>query len=401
MNQVKVLSYLTAAVLVLGFAAPTLAQKGLVPKEKFTATVNSNYPAHLDFKESMVSNIKVPAGFKVAVAATGLGKPRMMAVREDGSMYVTRRDVGDVLLLSDKNGDGRFDDLKTVWSKFPDVHGITIHDGFLYLASGKELKRAKIQPDGTLQDTTTLFKDMPDGGQHDNRMVAFGPDGMLYISVGSNCNDCAETNPENATLLQVKPDGSSRRVFARGLRNTIGFDWEPVTKEIWGCDNGTDWRGDEIPPEELNKIVDGGDYGWPQVFGKQQVDPTREDPLGTTKEAYAKTTVPAVMTFPAHSAPIDFKFIGNIKGFPQEYKEDALVCWHGSWNRVKPEGYKVQRIHFENGKPVAVQDFFSGFLNTTKNTRFGRPAGLAYSNKGDLYISDDENGVIYRVYAGR
>lgn len=386
------------------FAFPATAadaQKGLVPAQTFTATVNTNYPQHVDFKESMVGSIKVPAGFKVAVAATGLGKPRMMAVREDGSMYVTRRDVGDVLLLSDKNGDGRFDDLKTVWAKFPDVHGITIHDGFLYLASSKELKRAKIQVDGTLQDTTTLFKDMPDGGQHDNRMLAFGPDGMLYISVGSDCNDCGETNPEHATLLQVKPDGSSRRVFARGLRNTIGFDWQPVTKEIWGCDNGTDWRGDEIPPEELNKITDEGDYGWPLVFGKQQVDPSREDPIGTTKEAYAKTTVPAVLTFPAHSAPIDFKFIGNAKGFPQQYKEDALVCWHGSWNRKKPEGYKVQRIHFVNGQPVSVDDFFTGFLNNQTNTRFGRPAGLAFSNKGDLYISDDENGVIYRVYASR
>ncbi len=390
------------AVLPLVFATiHTKAQKGLPAKEKFTATVGTNYPAHVDFKENMVNNIKVPAGFKVAVAATGLGKPRIMAVREDGSMYVTRRDVGDVLLLSDKNGDGRFDDLKTVWTKFPDVHGITIHDGFLYLASSKELKRAKIQPDGMLQDTTTLFKDMPDGGQHDNRMLGFGPDGMLYITVGSDCNDCAETNPENATLLQVKPDGSSRRIFARGLRNTIGFDWQPVTKEIWACDMGTDWRGDEIPPEELNRIVDGGHYGWPQVYGKQQVDVTREDPLGTTKEAFAKTTIPAVMTFPAHSAPIDFKFIGNIKGFPQEYKEDALVTWHGSWNRSKPEGYKVQRIHFVNGKPISVDDFFTGFLNNSNNTRFGRPVALAYSNKGDLYISDDENGVIYRVYASR
>lgn len=337
------------------------AQKGLPSKVSYTATVNTEYPGHEDFKESMLSRIIVPAGFKVAIAATGLGKPRMMAVADNGTLYVTRRDQGDVLLLADKDGDGRFDNLKTVWAKFADVHGITIHDGFLYLCSSKELKRAKIKSDGTLEDTTTLISDLPDGGQHDNRVINFGPDGMLYISVGSNCNDCAETNPENATIVQVKADGSGRKIYARGLRNTIGFDWQPRTKEMWGADNGTDWRGDTIPPEELNKIVEGGDYGWPWVYGKQQVDQTREDPKGTTKEAYAATTKPAVLTFPAHSAPIDFRFLGNATGFPQAYKEDALVCWHGSWNRKVPEGYKIQRIHFENGNPVGVQDFFPAF----------------------------------------
>ena len=161
--------------------------------------------------------------------------------------------------------------------------------------------------------------------------------------------------------------------------------------------NGTDWRGDEIPPEELNRIVDGGDYGWPLVFGKQQVDPTREDPAGTTKAAYAKSTIPAVLTFPAHSAPIDFRLIKNAPGFPAGYGSDALVAWHGSWNRKNPEGYKVQRIHFVNGQPVSVEDFFTGFLSNDGKTRFGRPAGIIISPKGEIYISDDEGGVIYSV----
>lgn len=373
------------------------SQKGLPSTEMYSASVHSNYPQHEDFKESMLSRIMVPSGFKASIAASGLGKPRMIALSEKGNLYVTRRDQKDVLMLSDENGDGRFDNMKTVWAKFEEVHGVTIRDGMMYLCSNKELKRAKIKADGTLQDTITLINNLPDGGQHDNRCIAFGPDGMLYISVGSNCNDCKETDPENATILQVKPEGSSRRIFARGLRNTIGFDWQPQTKEMWGADNGTDWRGDTIPGEELNKIIDGGNYGWPQVYGKQQVDETREDPLGTTKAAYAKTTQPAVLTFPAHSAPIDFKFLTNASGFPKEYKDDALVCWHGSWNRLQPEGYKVQRIKFENGNPTGAEDFFSGFLSKDGKTRFGRPAGLAVSTKGMVYISDDENGVIYSV----
>ncbi|NIJ52969.1 PQQ-dependent sugar dehydrogenase [Dyadobacter arcticus] len=386
-----------AAYLLLTLPAPAFSQKGLPSKQPFSANVNTVYPQHVDFKESMVSNLKVSAGFKVSVAASGLGKPRMMAVSDNGGLYITRRDVGDILLLTDKDGDGMFEDLVTVWPQFPDVHGITIHDGYLFAASSKIVKKAKIGTDGMLSDTITLIKDLPEGAQHNNRMIAFGKDGKMYMTIGSTCNDCGETNKENATMLVMNADGTKRRIFARGLRNTIGFDWHPETGEIWGCDNGTDWRGDEIPPEELNKIEDGGDYGWPLVFGKQQVDPTREDPSGTTKEEYAKSTKPSIMTFPAHSAPIDFRFLGAVSGIPAEFQNDALVAWHGSWNRKNPEGYKIQRIHFEKGMPVSVTDFFSGFLNSDGKTRFGRPAGIIVAKTGKIYVSDDENGIIYCI----
>ncbi|RYY08904.1 MAG: glucose dehydrogenase, partial [Chitinophagaceae bacterium] len=166
--------------------------------------------------------------------------------------------------------------------------------------------------------------------------------------------------------------------------------------ELWGFDHGTDWRGDSIPPEELNKIIDSADYGWPLVYGKQQVDETREDPVGSTKAAYAKTTIPAEMTFPAHSAPLDFLFLNKLKNIDPKWKDDGLVTWHGSWNRKKPEGFKVQRIHFENGKPVSAEDFLWGFLSANGNTRFGRPTGLIMS-ADKIFISDDANGVIYCV----
>jgi len=362
-------------------------QKGLPSKTPTEAIVHTTYPKHVDFQEKLTAQLKVPDGYVLKVAATGLGKPRMIVATQAG-IYVTRRDQGDILFLSDTNHDGRMDRLITVWAKFRDVHGIAIKDNWLYACSDKELKKARIMSDNQLADTSTILDNLPEGSQHDNRVIGFGPDGMLYMSVGSSCNDCKETNPEHATILQMRPDGSGRKIFARGLRNTIGFDWQPDTKELWGCDNGTDWRGDSIPPEELNRIIDSGNYGWPQVFGKQQVDHTREDPMGTTKEAYAKTTIPSVMEFPAHSAPIDFKFLPN---------GDALVCWHGSWNREHPEGYKVQQIHFKDGQPTSVSDFFSGFLSKQGETRFGRPAGLAVDSKGSIFITDDENGVIYTV----
>ena len=373
------------------------AQRGAPPKEATTATVVTNFPQHEVFDESMLSRIKVPGGFSVSVSATGLGKPRMMAFSDKGLLYVTRRDQGDVLLLVDSNSDGRFDEMHTVVSKFPGVHGVAIRDGYLYLVANRELKRAKMRADGTVEEPEMLIKDLPDGGQHGNRTIAFGPDGMLYITVGSDCNDCNETNPEHATIVIANLDGKTRRIYARGLRNTIGIDWHPVTKQLWGADNGTDWRGDDIPPEELNEIKDGAHYGWPLIFGKRVVDETREEPPGSTKKAFALTTEPSVLDFPAHSAPINLLFLGDAGGFPMDYQDDALISFHGSWNRSNPEGYKIQRVKFDNGSPTSVEDFFSGFLSIDGKTRFGRPAGLAVSPAGDVYISDDANGVIYCV----
>ena len=157
------------------------------------------------------------------------------------------------------------------------------------------------------------------------------------------------------------------------------------------------WRGNDIPPEELNHIKDSAHYGWPWIFADQQVDITREDPLGTTKAEFAKKTEPSSITFPAHSAPINFLFMNRASGFPADYLDDALLSFHGSWNKKKPDGYKVVRVKFENGQPTGYEDFLTGFLDVDKNTRFGRPAGLLVSPKGVVFVTDDENGVVYTV----
>jgi glucose/arabinose dehydrogenase len=364
------------------------AQRGLPPKPVVNINHTTNYAQHIDFAPSMVSKLKLPAGWSVKVAATGLGKPRMMAVGSDQSVYITRREAGDVLRLTDTDGDKVFDKLQTVVSDFSGVHGIVIKDGSLYLCSNRILKRFALGDDGMVKGMgDTLIKDLPDGGQHGNRTMAFGPDGYLYLSVGSTCNDCMETNKENATLLRINPADWSRTIYAKGLRNTIGFDWHPVTKDLYGIDNGGDAKGENWPPEELNMIQEDKDYGWPLVYAKQVPDETREDPPGSTKAAYAKTTAPSLLEFTAHMAPIDFKFLGN----------DALICWHGSWNKKQPVGFKVQKIRFENGKPVKAEDFLSGFLSADGRSRFGRPAGLAVTPEGNVYVSDDANGIIYFI----
>jgi glucose/arabinose dehydrogenase len=367
------------------------AQRGIPPKDVTKITHSTNYPQHLDFLPEMVKLLKVPEGWTVSIAASGLGKPRMLYQTLDDNLYITRRDTGDVLLLKNADKDGRFEDIKTVVAEFKGVHGITMKDGFLYLCNNNELRRYKINPDGTLSSKEMLFNDMPSAGQHPNRTMDFGPDGKLYISIGTLCNDCKESDREAATIIQVDPLTWKRTIFASGLRNTIGFDWHPQTNELWGMDNGGDAKGDDWPPEELNNIMKGKNYGYPLAYAKREVDKSREDPAGDSKEKWTETTESSSMEFQAHMAPIGFQFFPT--GSP--YTGDALVNWHGSWNRSKPVGFKVQKVKFLNGKPIAAEDFLTGFLQG--KARFGRPAGVFITSSGMVLISDDANGVLYSI----
>ena len=394
--------YPVLLVVFLMITACTQAQRGLPPKKKTRATLVTKYPQHLDFLPPMVKLLKVPAGWNVSVAASGLGRPRMMYPAQNGGLYITRRDAGDVLLLKDEDGDQVFDRIITVAYPFKGVHGITIKSGWLYLCNNTELRRYSINGDGTLSTMQTLINDLPSGGQHPNRTIEFGPDGKLYITVGTLCNDCKENDKETASILQVDTLTWKRVIFASGLRNTIGFDFHPQTGALWGIDNGGDGKGNRWPPEEVNHIVQGGNYGYPFAYGKKEVDQSREDPAGDTKEEWVKTTQPSVLELPAHMAPIGFKFFGNNPAFPAEYNGDGLVCWHGSWNRSKPVGFKVQRIHFENGEATRAEDFMTGFLKPgflffKRKARFGRPAGVTITPGGVVYVSDDANGVIYAI----
>jgi glucose/arabinose dehydrogenase len=377
-------------------------QRGLPPKKKTRSPMVTKYPQHLDFLPDMVKLLRVPDGWEVKVAASGLGRPRMMYTGPKGQLYITRRDAGDVLMLNDDNGDHIFDLLVTVLYPFKGVHGITIRNGWIYLCNNNELRRYTIQEDGTLANQQTLIHDLPSAGQHPNRTIEFGPDGFLYISIGTLCNDCKESDKETASMLQVDTATWSRKIFASGLRNTIGFDFHPQTGALWGIDNGGDGKGNRWPPEEVNLIVKDGNYGYPFAYGKKEVDQSREDPPGDVKEEWVKNTLPSTLELPAHMAPIGFTFFKNIPVIPSTYQGDALVCWHGSWNRSKPVGFKVQRIRFINGVPTGAEDFLTGFLKPgflffKRKARFGRPAGVTMNSQGVIYVSDDANGVIYSI----
>lgn len=345
-----------------------------------------------------IAGIKAPPGFRVDVFARDLKNIRIIAVAPDGTIYISRRDQGDVLMFKDVDGDGKPDAAPVTVASRAGAHGLAIRDGKLYLATVKEVFVADIRPDGTLTPLKLIIGDLPDAGQHPNRTLAFGPDGMLYISAGSTCNTCNESNPENATLLRATPDGKQRTIFATGLRNMIGYDWNPGTGELWGMDHGIDFLGDDDQQEELNKIELGKQYGWPHVYGEGKIYP-QSTPVGDiTKEEWKARSAPMVLGYTAHAAPMQLLFYRGTN-FPVQYQGDAFATMRGSWNRSTPSGYEIVRIRFADGKPTAIEPFVTGFLTDGGKTHIARPVGLATTRDGALLMADDANGVLYRISA--
>ena len=350
------------------------------------------------------ASLKVPDGFQVELVAQGLGNARMLAVADDGRVYATRRNEADVILLTDADGDGRFEGYRTVATR-PNMHGLAIDGRTMYLVAIKEVWSAPIQDDGSLGKLKLIDDDLPDAGQHPNRTVAVGPDGKLYVSVGSTCNACAENNPENATIVRMNPDGTGRQVFASGLRNTIGFDWQPATGQLWGLDHGVDWLGDDQQSSEINRIEQNGMYGWPYILGKEALEnPQDRPPAGLTMADWKRMTTDPVLGWTAHSAPMQMAFDRGTD-FPAAMQGDVFAAYRGSWNREAPSGYEVVRIHFgADGQAERVEPFVTGWLKTVDGQIgwTGRPTGLAFEPSGALLIGDPENGALYRVrYTGQ
>lgn len=379
-------------------AQPTVAQQG--DGTDVTTTINVWKPIKVPADEARIAQLRVPKDFAVSVFARGLMNTRILAVGPNGDVYVTRRDQGDILLLKDRNRDGKADG-PAMWAAHrAGTHGIAIHGSRFYLVTVKELFVSEINSEGGLGEFKLLTGDLPDAGQHANRTIAWGPDDMLWISVGSTCNACNESNPENATLLRVNPDGKSRVIWASGLRNTIGFDWHPVSGELWGFDHGIDFLGDDEQPEELNRIDRAKRYGWPHVWGEGGITPWTNPPGGITKEQWRKLSVPMTLGYTPHAAPMQFVFYPG-GSFPRSYVGDAFVTMRGSWNRRPASGYEIVRVRFSGGRPQSVEPFISGFLGDGGTTHFARPVGLAVAKDGALLMADDANGVIYRIaYTG-
>lgn len=372
--------------------------------EPNTITGSQFVPETRALTQEYLEQLTLPEGFEVTVFAENLGNARMMVQAESGTLYVSRPGTNDVIAIADEDGDGVAEEgFRIVATDVPIAHGLAILDGQLYIAGEKEIFVADILEDGDLGELALVAENLPDGDQHGRRTIDFGPDGALYVNLGSSCNACLETNPENATLQRIPltTDEEERSTFASGLRNTLGFAWHPETQQLWGFDHGTDWRGDDQPPEELNLIEEGSNYGWPICYGEQQVDvyiPYNLLPSqGISNQDFCQTTAAPALTYQAHSAPIDVQFYTGGQ-FPEEYANDAFVTMRGSWNRFPATGYEVVHVDFdENGQPTGFNSFLSGFLVEDGTAQFARIAGLVQLADGSLLVSDDTNGVLYRV----
>ncbi len=359
-----------------------------------------NTPAPAAPPVAPLGDLQVPAGFKISVFAEGLPTSRLMAVAPDGTLFVARMGKpdtgGEVVVLRDLNKDGKADKIEVIASGFNRSHSLAFHKGYLYIATMPAVMRVKYE--NGKAGTPEKFIDLPvSTTSHWSRSIAWGKDNRLYVSIGSSCNVCEEADDRRTSIMVYNEDGSGGKHFAKGLRNAIGIDFDPKTNKLWSDDMGQDKLGEDLPPDEINLIEEGKNYGFPYYIGKNIPNTGLENPKGSLK---ASDATPPAFEFPAHSSPIDLKFYTG-KKFPAAYRGAMLVAVHGSGAASRKEkiGYKVVRILMKDGKPVGTEDFVTGWLK--KEQFSGRPAGLATGADGALYISDDNKGFIYRVSYGK
>jgi glucose/arabinose dehydrogenase len=365
---------------------PEMADSKLAPfPAKSTVTPPSEIP---------VDKIVVPKGFKVELWAHGLPGGRAMARGDKGKIYVGSRAAGRVYEITD-DGDKRT--VRTVVEKLTQPAGVAFHKGSLYVAAIDKFLRydgIEAKPDVQPVDITDKFNFPPE--QHHNwKYIAFGPDQKLYIPFGAPCNIC-EPPPEYAQIRRYNPDGSKMEVIARGIRNTLGFDWHPKTKELWFSENGRDWMGDAGPEDELNRVSKPGlDYGFPYCHAQGIPDSQfkKDEPCkGVTK--------PVALLGP-HAAALGMIFYTG-KSFPGEYKNQIFVARKGSWNKDKLFGFDIAMVKVDaNGKNPKVTPFMTGFLDEGANKFWGRPTYLLQMPDGSLLVADEHNGAIYRVSYGK
>jgi glucose/arabinose dehydrogenase/cytochrome c553 len=342
------------------------------------------------------SRIRAAPGFQVGLFAEELPNARFLSFTETGDLLVSQPRSGRILLLErDSDGDGRSDAVHTLLEGLERPHGLDVVDGWLYVGETDAVGRVGF--DAPTRATRGAYErvvtGLPSGGNHWTRTLRFGPDGALYVSVGSSCNVCVEEDPRRAAILRYQPDGSGEEIFASGLRNAVGFDWQPATNQLYATDNGRDLLGDDFPPCELNRVVEGGFYGWPLANGDRIPDPD----LGAGRETEIAASHPPAHAFGAHNAPLGMAFLRGEK-LPASHREAALVALHGSWNRSRKDGYKVVSLHFGPDGQIEERDFVWGFLED--DDVIGRPVDVAEGPDGDIYISDDYAGAIYRVVFG-
>lgn len=373
-RNLKSAAWLAAILVVpsLACSAPPAASKGALPLDR----------------------IKLPAGFSISVFSGDVPGARSMARSPKGILYVGTRREGKVYALEDSNGDGRADRVHTIASGLNSPNGVAWKDGALYVAEISRILRYD-GIDGRLADPPKpeiISEDYPRDGHHGWKFIRFGPDGKLYVPVGAPCNICDSENPIYASITRIPPQGGKPEIFARGIRNTVGFDWHPKTKELWFTENGRDMMGDDVPPDELNRAPRAGlHFGYPHCHAGI-ADPE----LGKGKPC--SQFVPPARELGPHVAAIGMRFYTGAM-FPQSYRNQIFIAEHGSWNRTQPIGYRVMVVRLEGERAVSYEPFAEGWLQG--GDAWGRPVDVEVLPDGSMLVSDDGAGAIYRITYGR
>lgn len=359
--------------------------------------LNENIDYELVPRNVNGKTINVPKGFTLNVFAKNVGSARFMSASPDDTLFIGTKDNDKIYAVKDTNNDNVADSVNVIESGLNSPHSVFYYKKDLYLGEENRVSAYRsIKSDGTYTKKEILIDNLPagnklTGGGHKTRTVAIGPDEKMYVSIGSSCNVCEENDERRATIMRFNIDGSNGEIFATGLRNTVGFDFK--NGQLYGADMGRDQIGDDIPPEEINIIQKNKDYGWPYCYGDNIANPEFPE-----KTDFCKTkTEKPFANIQAHSAPLGVSFLSQAaqSTWPKQYQDGMLVALHGSWNRTIPTGYKVVYIDMSTDEPKQY-NFLSGWLENNAEA-WGRPVGMVFDSKGNLYLSDDKQGLIYKL----
>ena len=347
-----------------------------------------------------LETITLPPGFRIDVYATGVDNARSLVLGEKGTLFVGTRTAGNLYALPDRDGDQKADRVIRIARGLDMPNGLAFRDGALYVAEAERIIRfdgIEDRLDGP--PAPVLVTDaLPGYGvrvlQHSWKYAGFGPDGLLYVSMGAPGNVGEEKDERYATILRMKPDGTDIEVFASGIRNSVGFDWHPVTRDLWFTDNGRDWLGDDLPPDEQNRAPRAGlHFGFPYVHGRSILDP------GFGKGRRAEDFTPPVRELGPHVASLGMRFYTGAM-FPPEYRNQVFIAEHGSWNRSVPIGYRVTLVRLEGNEATSYEVFAEGWLGKDGQA-WGRPVDVLVMPDGALLVSDDKAGAVYRISHGK